>query len=70
MDYKKFDKLMINCKNQFVIYTKDEKICFIRMGNPIYNGAACLATNEKTFELEIIEYKDINKVVVDGNKYK
>ncbi|NPV12994.1 MAG: hypothetical protein HPY57_14605 [Ignavibacteria bacterium] len=69
MTYKRFDKLIQSFKNQFVIYTKDGRILFLRP-RPYYNPAAVLATNEKTFELEIIEYEDIDYVIVDGQKYK
>jgi len=69
MNYKKFDELIKRFKNQFVIYTKDGRILFLRP-KPYFNEAAVLATNEKTFELEIIEYDQISHVVVDGKKYK
>lgn len=69
MTYQKFDKLIQSFENQFVIYTKDGRILFLRP-NPYYNPAAVLATNETSFELEIIEYEDISYVIVDGEKYK
>lgn len=69
MTYNKFEKLIKKFTNQFVIYTKDGRILFLRP-EPYFNGAAVLATNEKSFELEIIEYYEIDYVVIDGQKYK
>lgn len=70
MTYKRFDSLMKECKNQFIIRTKDDKLLFFKIGNIIYNNIGCLATNEKTFELEIIQYDDIQHAIVDGKLYK
>lgn len=69
MTYRRFERLIDEFENQFVIYTNDGRILFLRP-KPYFNSVAVLATNEKTFELEIIEYEDIDYVVVDGNTYK
>ena len=61
MTYKKFQKLLSECKHQFVISTKDNKKCFIRLGKSLtHNDCGCLATNEATFEVEILEYGNID----------
>lgn len=53
-----------------LLYTNDGRILFLRP-KPYFNSVAVLATNEETFELEIIEYDNIDYVVVvDGNTYK
>lgn len=70
MNYRRFDNLVREFKNQFVIYTKDGRILFLKP-DPFYNEiGGVLATNEKTFEIEIITYPEIDYVVVDGNTYK
>ena len=71
MNYKDFDKLVKSVKNQFLIHTKDGNDYFIMLRNQIhYNMVGCVATNEKTFELSVLEYEDMIFVVVDGIKYE
>ena len=70
MNYKEFDKLVKRVKNQFLIHTKDGQDYFVMLRNQIhYNMVGCVATNEKTFSLEIIKYEDIEYVIVDSVKY-
>jgi hypothetical protein len=70
MTYDRFNELIKNCQNQFLIHALNGDILFLRIGNAFYNPIGVVATNEKTFELEIVEYDKIKYVIVDGCSYK
>jgi len=70
MTYRRFNTLIDEFENQFVIHTKDGRILFLRTDSFYNEIGGVLATNEKTFELEIIQYDEIDYAVVDGNTYK
>jgi len=69
MEYNEFDKLIKNCKNQFIIKTSDNKTYFLALNKTLhYNGVGFLATNENTSDIDILTYEDIDYLIVDGEK--
>ena len=61
--------IRIKFKYQFAIYMQTGEIYYIPEGKEIHSAIEKMVAYSEKGTIEIIEFKDINYLVVDGKKY-